>query len=498
MVVRVDWRVSLGYAATVLRWIAGCLLLPLFVALLTGADVLAFSVTAVVALTGSFLLDAVGEDGDLGGREAVLLVSLVWVLAGLVGALPYVLAGDGTVATPANAVFESVSGFTTTGATVMADVSLAAHSRAVMLWRQETQWLGGMGIVVLAVALFERLSVGGFHLVEAESPGPELHKLTPTITETARTLWRVYALVTAVELALLYALHLAGLAPKMTFYMALSHAFSTLATGGFSPAAQSVAAFSAAVQWVIIPFMVVAGVNFALLAEALGGDTDSLRADPETRVYLGVLAALGALLFGALAVGGQYPLLGSLRHAVFQAVSIVTTTGYASVDFNTWSDALQTLLVAAMFIGGSAGSTGSAVKIIRWVVIAKSVRRALFTTAHPAALRSIRVGGEVVDDSTVRDIHAFTLLYLGLFAVGTLAVLAAGTAGAGTLTTQEAMSAVAATLGNVGPGVDVVGPMNNYLVLPLGSKLLLCAYMVLGRLEILTVLVLLTREFWRV
>lgn len=496
--VRVNWRTCVRYTGTTLRWVAGAMLLPLGIALVTGEDVVAFGITIAVTLAVALALERWGRAGDVGGREAFLLVTLAWVGVGVVGALPYVLAGDGTVARPVNALFESVSGFTTTGATVMADISPSTHSRAILMWRQESQWLGGMGIVVLAVALFSQLSVAGFELVATEAPGPELEKLTPEIGETARILWTVYALITAAEVIVLYGLHLAGLAPDMTAYMALAHGFTTMATGGFSPAARSIAAFSSAVQWAVIPFMAAAGVNFALFVRAIRGDVEAFRSAPEFRAYLGVLAAAGTVLTALLVGSGTYSLLAGLRHGLFQAVSLVTTTGYASVDFNAWSEPAQTLLVLAMFVGGSAGSTGSAVKIIRWLVVAKAIHRSLFTTAHPSALRSVRLGGEVVDPATVRDIQTFTLLYLVLFFAGSFVVLWNGTSVGHALTMQEAMSAAAATLGNVGPGVDVVGPMNSYHLFPASTKLLFVGFMILGRLEILTVLVLFTRGFWRV
>ncbi|WP_423751684.1 TrkH family potassium uptake protein [Salinirarus marinus] len=495
--VRVNWRVSLGYTGVVLRWMAAALLLPFALAVASGEDVVAFGATIALSLLGSVALERYGRQGDIDSREAILLVSLVWTTVGIVGALPYVLAGTGTVATPVNALFESVSGFTTTGATVMAEVSTDTHSRAIMMWRQESQWLGGMGIVVLAVALFPNLSVGGVQLVEREAPGPRMRKLTPKLAETARVLWKVYVLVTATEIALLYALHLGGFAPDMSLYLAVAHGFTTMATGGFSPAARSIAAFSTAVQWVIVPFMAAAGVNFALFSRAYQGDLDAFRDDPEFRTYLGVLVAVAVVLVGVLFANGDYAVGAAVRHGVFQAVSIVTTTGYASVDFNAWSETAQTLLVLAMFLGGSAGSTGSAIKIVRWLIVGKSIVRTLFTTAHPSALRSIRIGETVVKSSTVRDVHTFTLLYVVLFFAGSVLVLANGTTVGHALTVQESMSAAAATLGNVGPGVDFVGPMRNYLHFPTGTKLLLAAFMILGRLEILTILVLFTRGFWR-
>jgi trk system potassium uptake protein TrkH len=309
------------------------------------------------------------------------------------------------------------------------------------------------------------------------------------------------------------------MAPNMTAYNAVAHPLTTLPTGGFSPEARSIEAFSAAVQWVIIPFMVVAGTNFALLWRALTGEPERIVGDHEFRAYAGVLATLTAVV-GVLLLAGQGfetvpgatydagylagvrgAVVGSvepaLRHAAFQAAAVVTTTGYASIDFNAWSPAAKYLLLAAMFVGGSAGSTGGSVKIVRWYVVAKSLRRELFTTARPDAVRPIRLGGRVIDESALRGIHAFTALYLFLFVLAAaLLSLDAARTGQG-LSVLESVSAAASTLGNVGPGFGAVGPMGNYLGFSAPAKVFMVLLMWVGRLEIIPVFVLLTPEYWR-
>jgi len=312
----------------------------------------------------------------------------------------------------------------------------------------------------------------------------------------------------------LYGLHLLGYADNMTLYHAVAHPLTTLPTGGFSPMARSIEAFSAAVQWVIIPFMVVAGTNFALFWRAFDRDGRVFSKDGEFRFYAGVMGVLSAVLAGLLFAGlgpglasiaeNVLPIPGnaerSLRHATFQVVSIVTTTGYASMDFNTWSQTSQYLLLFGMFIGGSAGSTGGAIKIVRWLVILKSLKRELFTTIHPEAVSPVRLGGRTLDERAIRGIYAFTLLYLVIFFVS-VALLALNTArtGAydGSLTVLELMAAIAATLGNVGPGFGAIGPMNSYLDFSPSSKLFMVFLMWIGRLEIFPVLVLLTQAYWR-
>lgn len=509
---RVDWRTSIGLVGTVVKYLSATLLVPLAVALFYGRDVLTFAVAFVVTVIVGLALERVEPDPDLGTREGFLMVALTWLVVALVGTVPYLLAGMGTGSTlahPINALFESMSGFTTTGATMMGEISFTQHSHALLLWRQLTQWLGGMGIVVLAVAILPELSVGGAQLMDAEAPGPGIEKLTPRIAETARVLWLVYLGFTVLEMVLLYGLHLGGLAPNMELYNAVSHALTTLPTGGFSPEARSIEAFSAAVQWLIIPFMIAAGANFALFWHALTGNPEKLTQDTEFRSYVGIIGVLTAVIAGLLFTGAGIetvtdavpPIIGqvedALRHALFNVVSIITTTGFANMDFTTWSAPAKTILLFAMFIGGSAGSTGSAVKIIRWVVIVKSLRRELFTTVHPEAVSPVRLAGRVIDERAIRGIYAFTLLYVALFALASLLIVIDSWRVGYTISTLEATSAIASTLGNVGPGFGAVGPMNNYLAFPATSKLLMTFLMWIGRLEILPVLVLLTPSYWR-
>jgi len=533
MAIRVDYRASLSLVGSVLKYLAVPLALPLVVALVYGESVVPFLVTMLVTVAVGGGLERLRPEPDIGAREGFLMVAATWLAVSVIGALPYLIEAHGlpglvpptapesTLGHPSNALFETMSGFTTTGATVLGRISLDAHGHGIMLWRQLTQWLGGMGIVVLAVAILPELSVGGAQLMDAEAPGPGIEKLTPRIAETARALWGAYLGFTLLEMLLLYGLHMAGMAPAMDAYNAVSHALTTMPTGGFSPEARSIEAFSAAVQWVIIPFMVAAGTNFALFWHALTGDPKRLPRDSEFRVYVGAMAVLAGLIAAFLFVGAgigtfappgatydasylagiRATLVGNvepaLRHAVFQVVSLVTTTGYASIDFNAWGPMTQYLLLFGMFVGGSAGSTGGGIKVVRWYVILKSIRRELFTTSHPEAVRPVRLAGRTVDERAIRGIYAFTVLYLVIFFVATgLVFLDAGRVGL-SLSVLESMSAVAATLGNVGPGFGLVGPMGSYLDFSASSKVFMIALMWIGRLEILPVLVCLTPEYWR-
>ncbi|MFC6826138.1 TrkH family potassium uptake protein [Halopelagius fulvigenes] len=532
MKLRVDYRASLSLVGTVLKYLAVPLCLPLVVALVYDETVLPFVVTIAVTVAVGAGLERLDPDPDLRAREGFLMVAVTWLAVAVVGSIPYLVEAHGlpplfapinpesTLGNPVNALFETMSGFTTTGATVLGEISFDVHTRGVMMWRQLTQWLGGMGIVVLAVAILPELSVGGAQLMDAEAPGPGIEKLSPRIAETARALWGAYLGFTVLEIILLYSLFLLGIDPQLTFYNSVAHALTTMPTGGFSPEARSIEALSAAAQWIIIPFMIAAGTNFALFWHALTGNPGRIVEDSEFRTYVGVMAVLTALISLLLFTGGiisvvpagetfdaaylesvRQTIIGNVepavRHAAFQVVSIVTTTGYASTDFNTWGPAAQYVLLVAMFIGGSAGSTGGSVKIVRWYVIVKSVRRELFTTAHPEAVRPVRLAGQALDERAIRGIYAFTLLYFVIFFVSVALLFLDATRYGQPLSVLETMSAVAATLGNVGPGFGVVGPMGSYLGFSNSSKLFMVGLMWIGRLEILPVLVLLTPEYWR-
>ncbi|WP_200531544.1 TrkH family potassium uptake protein [Halorubrum sp. LN27] len=508
----VNWKASVGLLGVGIKYLAVTMLVPLLVALAYGEDIWVFLVSMALVAAVGFAVERVDPDPDLGPREALLFVSLAWLAAAVIGTVPYLLAGYGTASTVGlhtgsfgalaggivNALFESMSGFTTTGATVLGEISTDRHSHALMMWRQLTQWLGGMGIIVLMIAILPEVAVNGAQLMESEAPGPELQKLTPKIAETARALWLIYFGFTVLYIAILYGLHLVGMAPNMDLFNAVAHGFTTLPTGGFSPEADSIAAFSAAVQWVVIPFMVVAGVNFALFWHVLRGEVEVMLKNAEFRAYAGALAVVTALLAvvlfrgaaPAIELGGatQGVAENSLRQAAFQIGSLLNSTGYATADFAQWDTHAQVILLFAMFIGGSAGSTGGGVKIVRWLIVGKAIRRELFTSAHPDVVQPIRLSGSVVDEDAIRGIMAFTLLYVVLFALSAV-FISLDTARIGEqLTVLEAISASLATIGNIGPGFGRLGPFGNYEFFSNASKLLMIFLMWVGRLEIVPVL----------
>ena len=497
MRVRVDWRVSLRLIGTILKWLWVPMLLPLGISLYDGTPVVPFLLPMVGTAVLGFGFERLTAEQDLRAREAYLMVSLTWLSIALVGAVPFILASEGVLARPVNAVFESMSGITTTGATVIVDFDL--HSRAILMWRAVLQWLGGLGILVLATAVLSQLSVGGAQLMETETQTRDVNKLTPRISETAALLWQIYIGLTALQVAVLYGLHLVGLAPEMTLYDAIAHAFTAVSTSGFSPRSESIAAFSPAVQWAVIPFMATGATSFILLYFVLQGNFERLRNSDEFRFYVGILTFFTVVVGGVLLVdGGPYDSLEAVaRHSLFQVVSIVTTTGYASTDFNLWSSGAKHLLFVCMFIGGMAGSTTCSIKTLRWLVVLKAFRRDLFVATTPSAIRPVRLSGAIVDEETVRDIYAYTLVSLVFFMLATIFIVVDASRVRVAVSEFEAMSAAASTFFNVGPAFGIAGPLESYAPFPRSTKLVMIFLMWVGRIEIIPVLVLLTPSYWR-
>ena len=495
----IDTRATLSYTGSIVKYLSAAMVVPL----IYGEDVLTFAVSMAIGVAIGAGLERLDEEPDLGPRDALAVVSLAWLMAAIVGAIPYVIAGYGTASAlghPINALFESMSGFTTTGATVTAEISFEQHSPAVLMWRQLTQWLGGMGIIVLMVAILPQLAVNGAQLMKSEAPGPGLQKLTPRIAETARALWLIYLAFTLLLIAILLVLGLTNLAPNMGPYNAIAHGFSTLPTGGFSPEADSIAAFSPVAQWVFIPFMVLAGVNFALFWYLLRDDPTQMLDNTEFRTYLGLVTGLAGVLAVGLFYGGAPAteiggatagnLENALRQGAFQIASLMNSTGFATADFAQWDVQTQYFLLMVMFVGGSAGSTGGGIKVIRWLVVLKTLRRELYTTANPDVVRPVRLGGEVVDETVIRGILVFTMLYFLIFALAAV-FIEVDTARIGEpLSGIEALAASLATIGNIGPALGPLGPFGSYEFLPNTTKLLMIGLMWIGRLEIVPVLAL--------
>jgi trk system potassium uptake protein TrkH len=409
------------------------------------------------------------------------IVAVGWTAVGLFGALPFYF-GSGFESFT-DAVFESVSGFTTTGASILTNIE--AVSKGLLFWRSFIQWLGGMGIIVLSVAILPFLGVGGMQLYKAEVPSPVPDKLKPRIRDTAKIMWQVYALITLVQVILLV---LGG----MSLYEALCHTFTTMPTGGFSTKNASIAHYNSVYfDVVFIVFMMLAGINFSLHYQILRGKPLAFWQDSECRFFLGAVVLL-TFVVSLDVFRTVYDTMGdALRYGAFQVVSIVTTTGYATADYEMWPAMSQLILLLCMFLGASAGSTGGGMKCLRIMLGFKYCYRELFSLIHPRAVTHIKIAGKTVPDDVMRSVLGFLALYVGLFALSTVVLAGLG------VDFTTSFGAVAATIGNIGPGFGAVGPVDNFAGIPVAGKWLLIWCMLLGRLEIFTVIIFLVPEFWR-
>jgi trk system potassium uptake protein TrkH len=436
----------------------------------------------VTAAIGLVLWRFFDRPGELSTREAFAAVALAWISVGLVGALPYLFTGSITNVT--DAVFETVGGFSTTGSSIIPDPSLLPHG--IQFWRSFTQWMGGMGIIVLSIAILPLLGMGAVQLARAESPGPTPDRLTPRFKETAKRLWIVYVALTAIEIVLLWF-------GDMTLFEALNHAFTTMSTGGYSTSAGSLNAFSNYSQWIVIIFMVLAGTSFAVHYRAIRKPGVYWKTT-EVRVYLGVTAAAAIVMIVGTWGGSIHD---TIRDAIFTSASMITTTGYATADFGLWKPALQIMIVGLMFVGGMAGSTAGSVKIYRHEVLYEASRVDIRRLIHPRGIFVARIGRNPLRDDIVEAVQTFFLLYMFAFMTGSFALAVIASIWGPDMDIVSTVSAVASSLGNVGPGLGSVGPTGNYLDVPMLGKWLLAGLMIVGRLEILPILILFNRESWR-
>lgn len=436
---------------------------------------------AITAMTGLILVRLTRIERDVRVREGFAIVTFGWLLASAFGALPFVISG--AVPSYTDAFFETISGFTTTGATILTDIE--ALPRGVLFWRSFTHWLGGMGIILLSLAILPFLGVGGMQLFKAEVPGPVADKLAPRVTQTAKILWGVYIALSAAQTLLL-------LLGGMSLYDALCHTFGTMATGGFSTRNASIAAYpSPYLQWVIILFMFLAGVNFALHYRVIFHGWRVYRNNREFVVYLALIGTATVLIYALTAGRTGAHSEQALRDAVFQVVSIQTTTGFITADYELWPFAAQMVLFLLMFVGGSAGSTGGGMKVLRLYLLGKFVIAELNRLIHPHAIIPVRVRQQTIPRDVVTNVIGFSVLYILLFAIGALLVSLMG------FDLPTSFGAVAATLGNVGPGLGDVGAIDNYSAFPAIGKWLLSFFMLVGRLELYTVLILFAPAYWR-
>ncbi len=475
-------------AVSILVFLIGLfMLIPFFIAIGAGESrsISAFGCTIAVSLSVSaliFFMTKKGNSGAFKARDGFLMVALSWIIASALGAMPLFLSG--AIPNFADAYFETMSGFTTTGASILREIEGLPSS--ILFWRSLTHWLGGMGIVVLTVAILPLLGVFGINLMKAEAPGPSMDKISTRIASTAKILWLIYVSLSVLEIILL-------MFGGMNLYDAAIHSFGTLATGGFSNKNLSVGHFNSAyIHNVITVFMVMAGLNFVLYFKLISGRFKDIFKNTEFKVYLGIFAV--ATLFVALKLNSDavYSSFSeSLQYASFQVASILTTTGYATADFAKWPEFTRIILFIVMFIGGSAGSTGGGIKVVRIVTLFKLGVNEMKKFLHPRSVFSFKINGERMTKDATYSIAGFFFLYIMFLLITTMVV------GLGGYNILTSFTTALATVGNIGPGFGMIGPANNYADFPDWIKWFLSFAMMVGRLEVYTVLILFVPRFWR-
>jgi len=439
------------------------------------------TIAIVIPLSGFvYFITKSDKNNVLGTREGFLLVSSSWISASVFGALPFVFSG--AIPSYTDAFFETMSGFTTTGASILTDIEGLSHG--MLFWRSLTHWLGGMGIVVLTVALLPLLGIGGIQLLRAEAPGPSLDKITPKVTQTAKILWLIYVGFTVIEIVLL-------MVGGMSLFDASTHTFGTLATGGFSTRAASVGAFNSAyIHIVITVFMVLAGMNFNLFYKVLSGNYKGFFQDTEMKVYIFIFLTITLLIsINLLETYGSFG--KSLQFASFQTASILTTTGYATTDFTLWPAFSKNALFFVMFVGGCSGSTGGGIKVVRIVTLIKLAFNEMKQLVYPRGVFPLKMNGVIMKKEIVYPIAGFFFLYIFILLAVSISVASGG------YDILTSFTTALATLGNIGPGFGKIGPALNYSFYPVYIKWILSLAMMMGRLEIYTVLILITPKLWR-
>lgn len=418
---------------------------------------------------------------DIRPKEGAAVVTLAWITFSLFGCLPYIFSGS--IPSFTDAFFETMSGFTTTGATILTDIE--SIPKGILFWRSLTHWIGGMGIIVLSIAILPFLGIGGMQLFKAEVPGPVAEKLKPRVTETAKILWEVYLLLSAIETILL-------MIGGMNLFDALCHTFGTMATGGYSTQNASIAAYNNPfIHYVIIVFMIFAGTNFSLHYNLFKGNFKVYKNNHEFRYFL-LLILIGTIIISFdVFINTNSGFAETIQKSLFQVVSIITTTGYITADYEQWSLSSQLILFLFMFIGGSAGSTGGGMKVMRIILLFKFAYSEIVKLIHPKAIVPIRLGNKTVDQKTMSNITGYFVLVMLIAALGTIIMSFLG------LDLATSFGVVAATLNNIGPGLGSVGAIDNYAHLSHPIKWILTFFMLLGRLEVFTVALLLAPSFWK-
>jgi trk system potassium uptake protein TrkH len=479
----INLRVILNILGLLLLIEGFSMLAPLGVSLYYGGgDALALGISSGISIALGAVAWFLTQRGDktISKREGYIIVSIVWIVFSLFGALPFIISGH--ISSFTDAFFETISGFTTTGASILNDIEALPHG--LLFWRSMTQWLGGMGIIVLSLAILPIFGIGGMQLFVAEVPGPTPDKFHPRVKETAKRLWGIYLIFTLLETILL-------LFGDMNLFEAVCHSFTTMATGGYSTKQASIAAYSPYVQYIITLFMFLAGTNFALSYYGFHLQFGKIFKNEEFRFYAGFLVGFTILITAMLWFSDFLPFRESFRHAVFQVVSITTTTGFITTDYLQWAPFLVVIVFMLMFLGGSGGSTGGGIKIVRVALLIKNSALELKRLIHRNAILPVRLNKKTIDPQIITNILAFVVLYMMLLAGSTIVMSAMG------YDLDSSLGAVAATLGNIGPGIGAVGPIENYAHIPDFGKWFLSFLMLVGRLELFTVLILFSPAFWK-
>lgn len=490
----VDIRILLGITGvlSVLHGIA--LLVPISIALIYHeSNWLDFLIPGLASIGGGLLLYwKFKPEQEVRVRETMVLVSSTWLVISLVGALPFMLSG--VTHSYTDAVFEAMSGYTTTGATIFGGTradgiqnsTLVSLPKSILFWRSLTHWIGGLGIVVLYLAIIPLLGISGLQMYAAEASGPTADKLTPRVQDTAKILWFIYLTLTF-SLFLLLWVH-----PSMDWFDAINHSFSTVATGGFSTLDSSIKGFSSAyIEWVLIVFMFAAGINFSLFYHLFKGNWRRVVDDREFRLYSAIVFGISFIAMITLVVNARYNFFDSLRHGFFTSISMITTTGFVVEDYEKWPSFSGALVFLALIIGGSAGSTAGGIKVIHLLVTLRTLKREMQTIIHPKAVIPVRLGPKVLSNQVLYAVSSFVLMYLLISIMGAFFLSIFG------LDLLSAVTASLTMIGNTGPAFGQVGPTNNFAFFPDGAKWICVALMEIGRLEIFTVLVIFSRAFWK-
>jgi trk system potassium uptake protein TrkH len=428
-----------------------------------------------------FKSGVVGKDGALQRRTAIATVAFSWLAVGIFGAIPFIL--DLAIVNPVDAFFETVSGFTTTGSTILLDIEVL--SKTSLFWRSLIQWIGGMGIIVLFIAIFPQMGVGAKHMFKSEVPGPITEGLKPKIRETSSMLWKIYFGFTASLMLLLWA-------SGMTLYDAICHSLTTMSTGGFSTHNASIAYFdSFLIEFIIIIFMYFASINFSLYYAARSGKTSHFFTNTEVRVFTSIILIVTLLVFAATLKQNDYAVFESFRNALFQVMSIITTTGFGTDDYTLYPIFAQTILVLLISFGACAGSTAGGIKISRLIIMAKAIYLEVYKTFRPQYVKVVKLNGSAIQTDVIRSVIIFILLFVLTVLLGSILLTLLGT------DMQTAFSATMTAVANVGPGLGSVGPVENFSSIPALGKIFLSLCMILGRLEFYTLLILLLPSFWK-